>query len=90
MEPVIRLFAAEDYRIRIVIRDGDPWFIAADVCRALAIGPEQTRRLDADEHTLLSTQGMPGARNPWVNCHEAKDLVASRFHESGLPHPKVL
>lgn len=66
MEPVIQLFTADEFRVRIVMRDGDPWFIAADVCRALAIGPEQTRRLDADEHTLLSTQGMPGARNPWV------------------------
>lgn len=66
MEYDVQLFSAENFRVRIVMRDGDPWFIAADVCRALAIGPEQTRRLDADEHTLLSTQGMPGARNPWV------------------------
>jgi len=39
-------------------RDGDPWFVAADVCRVLEIEPTATRRLDEDEKiTLRLTQG---------------------------------
>ena len=38
--------------------NGEPWFVAADVCRALEIDPTATRRLDDDEKmTLRLTQG---------------------------------
>ena len=43
--------------------DGDPWFVAADVCRALEMDRTQIRRLDDDEkgvcsiHTLGGNQG---------------------------------
>lgn len=30
-------FAFEDHLVRIVTRDGEPWFVLADVCRALGI-----------------------------------------------------
>ncbi len=45
--------------IRIVSIDNEPWFIAADVCRALEIGhiTDAMRRLDADERTLVSIEG---------------------------------
>lgn len=38
--------------------EGEPWFVAADVCRALEIEPTAVRRLDDDEKmTLRLTQG---------------------------------
>ncbi len=45
--------------IRVTDRDGEPWFVAADVCRALDIGnPSQAlTRLDSDEATLISNEG---------------------------------
>ena len=57
----------EFYQVRVVILDGEPWFVAADVCRALEIGnPTQAlARLDVDEkmHTLISNEGIRGNPN---------------------------
>lgn len=38
-------------KIRTLTIDGEPWFVAADVCKALELGnPSMTvERLDADE-----------------------------------------
>lgn len=45
--------------IRETDQNGEPWFVAADVCRALDIGnPTQAiARLDSDESTLISNEG---------------------------------
>ena len=39
--------------VRAVTLEGEPWFVAADVCRALEIDNTATRRLDADEKAAL-------------------------------------
>lgn len=46
-------------KIRAIEKDGEPWFVAADVCKALDIGnPSQAlTRLDDDEVTLISNEG---------------------------------
>ena len=38
---------------------GEPWFVAADVCRALGLGnsSDVIKRLDEDERTLVSIEG---------------------------------
>ena len=38
-------------KVRVIERDGEPWFVAADVCRALELGEVHVamRRLDDDE-----------------------------------------
>jgi len=45
--------------IRTLEINGEPWFVAADVCRALEIGnPTQAlTRLDDDEVTIISNEG---------------------------------
>ena len=46
-------------QVRTTVIDGEPWFVAADVCRALDLG-NPTRaldRLDNDERTLISIKG---------------------------------
>lgn len=55
----IQVFQSEQFgQVRTTIRDGEPWFVAADVCKALDIDPTATRRLDEDEKiTLRLTQG---------------------------------
>ncbi|MDY4856303.1 MAG: BRO family protein [Candidatus Ventricola sp.] len=51
-------------QVRTVTKDGEPWFVAADVCRALEVDPTATRRLDDDEkNTLRLTQGTSGNPN---------------------------
>lgn len=50
----------EDYPVRVVMIDDDPWFIVADVCRALDIGnpTKAIKNLDDDEVALTSIQGL--------------------------------
>lgn len=57
---------AEFGEVRTVLRDGEPWFVAADVCKALELGnvSRAVERLDDDEkgitpiHTLGGEQEM--------------------------------
>jgi prophage antirepressor-like protein len=50
-------FGFEDHLIRVVMRDGDPWFVVADVCRVLGIqnAPQAVQNLDEDEKGICST-----------------------------------
>lgn len=45
--------------LRVVEKDGEPWFVAKDVCAALELNQvtNAVRRLDDDEHTLISNKG---------------------------------
>jgi len=56
----LQLFKNEQFgTIRTVVKDGDPWFVAADVCKALDIAnpSDALNRLDDDERTLVSIEG---------------------------------
>jgi len=46
--------------VRIVSVDGEPWFVAKDVCDILELDICQIRRLDEDEKGLHSTQTLGG------------------------------
>lgn len=52
--------------IRVIEQGGEPWFVAADVCRALEISNSRdaVARLDEDEkNTVVLTDGKPGNPN---------------------------
>jgi prophage antirepressor-like protein len=57
------IFNFQSYTVRVIVRDGDPWFVASDVADALEYrdAPDMTRVLDEDEigstHIVRSTQG---------------------------------
>ena len=56
----LKIFENEQFgTIRTIEQNGEPWFLAADVCRALDIGnPTQAlTRLDDDEVALISNEG---------------------------------
>ena len=56
----LQVFTNEQFgSVRIKEIDGEPWFIAADVCKALDIAnpTDALNRLDADERTLVSIEG---------------------------------
>lgn len=58
----VSLFTHENFgELRVVIKDGEPWFVAADVCKALDIGNPSMAltRLDSDEKgvSLIDTLG---------------------------------
>jgi len=64
----LQSFVHEDFgQIRVLEQDGEPWFVAVDVCRALELGnPTQSlTRLDDDEksNTLISNEGIRGNPN---------------------------
>ncbi len=64
-------FDFESNDVRVVMgEDGEPWFVAADVCAAMAINTEQTRRLDDDEKGLRTVQ-TPGGQQEMVTINES-------------------
>lgn len=54
--------------VRVVLRDDDPWFVAADVCAALGISrtDDGVRRLDDDEKGTASIRTPGGAQEMTV------------------------
>jgi len=60
----IQIYRYEDCDVRTANRNGEPWFVAADVCRVLDLGnPTMAlERLDEDEMTLSSIEGHSGQR----------------------------
>ncbi len=65
----LKIFESEAFgKIRVLEKDGEPWFVAADVCRALEIGnPTDTiKRLDEDEKARLNL-GLSGGDTNIVN-----------------------
>lgn len=65
METDITPFAYGDQQVRVVTRDGEPWFVARDVCDVLAITNARNvlAALDEDErssiHIADGTSGNP-------------------------------
>ena len=57
--------------VRVIPRDGEPWFVAVDVCRVLEIGNSRmaTERLDKDEKGV-STIDTPGGRQEMTIINE--------------------
>jgi anti-repressor protein len=55
----IEVFRRDGMELRSLLINGEPWFIAADACRALDLGnvTQALSRLDADETTLISNEG---------------------------------
>jgi len=76
-------FDFEEQAVRVVMRDGAPWFVAADVCRVLEVGnpSDAVRRLEDDERMTLDTiegqTGRGGART--MNIISESGLYALIF-----------
>ena len=51
----LQLFQNTDWKVRVVMRDGDPWFVAKDVCDCLELGnvSQTCSRLDDDERGII-------------------------------------
>jgi prophage antirepressor-like protein len=57
-------FLFEEQPVRVIQRDGQPWFVAADVCKVLEIETHRDAiaRLDDDEKGVALTDTLEGAR----------------------------
>ena len=68
-----RIFYYQDRSIRTVIKDGDPWFVALDVCEALDISNagDATSRIDLDDIGLIDGVDSRGRRRTMKIISEA-------------------
>jgi prophage antirepressor-like protein len=87
-----QVFSSQQFgNVRAIMRDGEPWFVAADVCKALEIGnPSQVLvRLEDDEkmNTLISNEGNQRG-NPNMTVVNESGLYALIFG-SRKPEAKV-
>lgn len=65
---IIKHFGSKD--IRIIDKDGNPWFVAKDVCSVLGFDnpSDATKYLDSDEKTLISNPtGTGGSKTTIIN-----------------------
>lgn len=59
----LQIFTSPEFgEIRTAFQNGEPWFVAKDVCRALDVDDTATRRLDDDEKGLRSIQTLGGTQ----------------------------
>lgn len=59
--PIVTNFMYGSQQVRTVVIDGEPWFVAKDVCDVLGLDnvPQATSRLDADErNTIILSDGI--------------------------------
>ena len=66
MENEIKIFKNQEFgQLRTIVKDGEPWFVAVDVCKALKLTNSRMAvdRLDADEKGVNSTDTLGGKQN---------------------------
>ncbi len=63
MKNNLTTFSFGTNEVRTVTIDGEPWFVAKDICDVLDITTDQTRRLDADDKVLYPIQTLGGNQN---------------------------
>ncbi len=76
MNNLPQVFNYQDKQVRTVVIDGEPWFVAKDVCEILEIQntTDATKRLDVDEVTRFNLGGLAGETNI-VNEHGLYNLI---------------
>jgi prophage antirepressor-like protein len=62
----------EDQRVRVVIRDGEPWWVATDICRVLSLG-NTSKALDrlADDEKGITAGDTLGGKQDLLIVNEA-------------------
>jgi len=61
----LSVFNFDSYQVRTVARNGDPWFVASDVCDALDLGNNRqaVARLDEDEKGVTTVDTLGGMQD---------------------------
>lgn len=64
----LQLFQNAGFKVRVIMRDGEPWFVAKDVCTCLEIAnvSDACSRLDEDERGIVSTDTPSGKQEMLV------------------------
>ena len=77
MDSDMKIFKNETFgEIRTAVIDGEPWFVAVDVCRALEIvnSRDALTRIDEDEKGVVLTD-TPGGKQEVTENSPHKPLV---------------
>ena len=85
----LQLFENTDWKVRVVMRDGEPWFVASDVCKCLELKDDAgtiCRELDEQDKVTLSREEFTGSvSNRGIICSVDARVQSLVFvSESGL------
>lgn len=73
--------------VRVVVRDGQPWFVGADVCKVLGIRntAQALQNLDEDEKGLCSTYTLGGLQEVLTVSEGGLFTIALRCRDAMKP-----
>lgn len=73
--------------LRVVMRDGEPWFVASDVCAAVGIKNhrDSVERLDADEKGVASTDTLGGEQKMLIVNESGLNAIILRCRDAMTP-----
>lgn len=82
------IFSYEEYNVRTIMIDNEPWFVLSDVCKVLGIGnPSDVKaRLDHDEYSIEILQTAGGMQKLTIIN---EDGLYNVILESKKPEAKV-
>ena len=85
LAPTPNTFNFESNAVRVVVRDGEPWFVAADLCAALHLDATAIRKLDDDEKGLHSMQTLGGTQSMAVISESGMYTLVLRCRDAMKP-----
>lgn len=83
----LQCFAFEDHLVRVVMRDGKPWFVTADICRILEIKDvsQAVEKLDDDEKGPGSIRTLGGEQVSWLVSESGLYTIILRSRSATTP-----
>ncbi|WP_323011103.1 Bro-N domain-containing protein [Paracoccus sp. (in: a-proteobacteria)] len=80
-------FAFEDHLVRVVMRDGEPWFVATDICRVLGTrdASEAVEKLDDDEKGTDSIRTLGGSQSVRIVSESGLYTIVLRSRSATTP-----
>ena len=85
LAPTPNTFNFESNAVRVVVRDGEPWFVAADLCAALHLDATAIRKLEEDEKGLHSMQTPGGMQSVAVISESGMYTLVLRCRDAVKP-----
>ena len=84
----LQLFENTDWKVRVVMRDGEPWFVAKDVCDCLGVSNSRdaVARLDDDEKDVGKADTLGGCQDMMLISESGLYTLVMR---SNKPDAKV-
>ena len=89
MNEIVKVF--NDRPVRIIDRDGEPWFVAKDVCNILEVArvASAIRALDADEKDTHSMSALGGEQEMTIVNEPGLYSLILRRREAEFVHGEV-